>query len=99
MRMTTTLELCREMTDERGIQHRLLGHAQVIQNPMELKCQLASNGVYCGTPEDYRSERAKQLEAGAADWRLLLQIDTDEPGPGWMWAMSVESISRSNSKI
>ena len=52
---------------------------------MELECQLASNGVYCGNSEGYQSRQAKVLEQGAADWRLLLQIDTDEEGPGWMW--------------
>ncbi len=65
--------------------HRLLGHPQLIQNPMELECQLASNGVYCGGASRFQEAEAKALEAGAADWRLLLQIDTDEDGPGWMW--------------
>jgi len=65
--------------------HRLLGHPQPIQNTMELECQLASNGVYCGDLKGYQSARAKALEVGATDWRLLLQIDTDEKGPGWMW--------------
>jgi len=68
-----------------GPLHRLLGHPQLVQNPMELECQLASNGVYCGSPEGFQRERAKSLESGAADWRLLLQIDTDDNGPGWMW--------------
>jgi len=65
--------------------HRLLGHPEVVQNPMELECQLASNGVNCGGPEGYESPRAQELAPGARDWRLLLQIDTDEDGPGWMW--------------
>ncbi len=65
--------------------HRMFGYPQPIQNPMELECQLASNGVYCGNPSGYNSSRAKDLEQGAAGWRLLLQIDTDEEGPGWMW--------------
>jgi uncharacterized protein YwqG len=78
--------LCEKLTGAGGrTQHRILGHPQLIQNPMELECQLASNGVYCGGPEGYQSKRAKSLESGAADWRLLLQIDTDEDGPGWMW--------------
>jgi uncharacterized protein YwqG len=78
--------LCENLTSGGGpTQHRLLGHPQLIQNPMELECQLASNGVYCGGPEGYESEKAKHLQSGAADWRLLLQIDTDEEGPGWMW--------------
>jgi uncharacterized protein YwqG len=79
-------ELCEELLRAGGHrQHRLQGHPRLIQNPMELECQLASNGVYCGGPEGYRSEEAERLRAGAADWRLLLQIDTDEEGPGWMW--------------
>jgi uncharacterized protein YwqG len=67
-----------------GTHHRLLGHPQVVQNPMELECQLVSNGIYCGSSEGYECEESKALEAGAADWRLLLQIDSDD-APGWMW--------------
>jgi uncharacterized protein YwqG len=52
---------------------------------MELECQLASNGIDCGNPSSYQNEQIKNLEAGAKDWRLLLQIDTDDEGPGWMW--------------
>jgi uncharacterized protein YwqG len=78
--------LCDELTQGGGSSyHRLLGHPQLIHNPMELECQLASNGVYCGDAGGYQSDRAKILEQGAANWRLLLQIDTDEEGPGWMW--------------
>jgi uncharacterized protein YwqG len=29
-------------------------------------------------PFGYQDPRAKALEAGAADWRLLLQVDSDE---------------------
>jgi uncharacterized protein YwqG len=65
--------------------HHLLGHAQHIQNDMRLECQLASHGLYSGDPSGYPDPRAKVLKAGAADWRLLLQVDTDEDGPGWMW--------------
>lgn len=67
--------------------HRLLGHPQPIQGEMELDCQHASNGINSGgVPlSAQESARAKELEGGAADWRLLLQIDTDEEGPGWMW--------------
>jgi len=67
--------------------HRLLGHPQPIQGEMELECQHASNGINSGgVPlSAHESARAKELESGATDWRLLLQIDTDEEGPGWMW--------------
>ena len=78
--------LCDELTQAGGLtHHRVLGHPQLVQNPMELECQLASNGVYCGGSEGYQSDRAESLKSGAAEWRLLLQIDTDEEGPGWVW--------------
>jgi uncharacterized protein YwqG len=65
--------------------HRLLGHAQHIQGDMQLECQLASNGIYCGNPSAFQDPCAQELIAGAKDWCLLLQVDTDEDGPGWMW--------------
>lgn len=73
-----------ELNTGGDLQNRLLGHPQPIQSSMELQCQLASNGVYCGGTR-FESEKAKLLEAGAGDWRLLMQIDTDDNGPGWMW--------------
>ena len=79
-------ELCEELTRNGGLtHHHLLGYPQLVQNPMELECQLASNGVYCGNSEGYQSAQAKSLADGASDWQLLLQIDTDEEGPSWMW--------------
>jgi uncharacterized protein YwqG len=75
-----------EFTTELGpAQHRMLGPAQNIQGEMELECQLASHGIYCGNADGFESERAQRLREGARDWRLLLQIDTDEEGPRWMW--------------
>lgn len=68
--------------------HQLLGHASPIQGPMELECQLTSNGIYMGdwscAPED--EPRAAALAAGAQDWTLLLQLDSDEAL--WMWGDS-----------
>jgi uncharacterized protein YwqG len=64
--------------------HRLFGRPDLIQNPMELECQLASNGVYVGGPEGYVTPAAKRLAAGARDWGLLAQIDSDED-LGLMW--------------
>lgn len=65
--------------------HQLGGHPAQIQGDMKLECQLASNGLYCGDGEAYESEQGLALKPGAAEWRLLLQIDSDEEGPGWMW--------------
>jgi hypothetical protein len=59
---------------------------------MRLQCQLASNGIYVGGPDGYRHPRVGDLKAGAADWLLLWQIDTDEDAK-WMWATSAPSTT------
>jgi uncharacterized protein YwqG len=64
--------------------HRLGGHPDVVQGPMELECQLVTNNVYCGDSKAYQDPRVKELAPGAADWRLLLQIDSDDE-IGFMW--------------
>lgn len=79
-------ELSEWLNDGEPIQHRLLGHAQAIQNPMENDCVLASNEARRGDPRANQVGQAKLLAEGARDWRLLLQIDTDEEGPGWTWS-------------
>ena len=70
--------------DEETAGHHLFGHPQEIQGAMQLECQLASNGVYCGNAEGYKNPKVAKLQAGASDWVLLLQIDSDD-NPGWMW--------------
>lgn len=65
--------------------HQLFGLPIPVQGDhMELECQLASNGIYCGTPEGYDSPQAAQLAPGAEEWRLLLQLDSDDEA-GMMW--------------
>ncbi len=76
-------EFCAEYSAE-NIIHRLLGHPDPIQGSMELECQLASNGIYCGNPEGYKDSRVPGLRAGERDWCLLLQIDSDEKA-SMMW--------------
>jgi uncharacterized protein YwqG len=65
--------------------HRCGGHPQEVQNPMQLQCQLVTNGLYCGDSSGYNDPRVKSLEGGSRDWHLLLQIDSDEERLGWMW--------------
>lgn len=68
-----------------GLAHQVGGHPGAIQSSgMALECQLASNGVDVGGPEGYQSPRRKELEPGAKDWRLLLQLDSDDDA-GMMW--------------
>jgi uncharacterized protein YwqG len=64
--------------------HALGGWPSVIQGQMETECQLVTNGIFSGGPEGRASERAARLRPGAADWRLILQLDSDDDA-GWMW--------------
>ncbi len=74
-------ELIEEAERELGLAapyHQLLGHPRPVQNEMQLECQLVSNGISCGDPRGYEDPRRKGLEAGADDWRLLFQLDSDD---------------------
>ena len=65
--------------------HQLGGLPNPVQGDnMELECQLASSGVNVGGPSGFASPEAKVLESGAADWVLLLQLDTDDDAD-MMW--------------
>jgi uncharacterized protein YwqG len=65
--------------------HQLAGMPAPVQGDcMELECQLVSNGLYCGNSSGYDDPRAKELETGSQDWRLLLQLDADDD-TGLMW--------------
>jgi len=57
--------------------HQALGYPYTIHGDMRLECQLASNGLSCGDESGYQDPRAEELGPGAADWHLLLQLDTD----------------------
>jgi len=66
-------------------QHQVGGFPSPVQgDDMELECQLVSHGLYCGDNSGYQGARATALEPGASEWRLLLQIDSDED-LGAMW--------------
>jgi uncharacterized protein YwqG len=65
--------------------HRCGGYPQEIQGDMRLECQLVTNGIDCGRPAGYRDPRRAELENGAADWRLLVQFDSDEDRLRWIW--------------
>lgn len=78
-------EVFTKLCPESQAVHRLLGQPDLVQSDMRLECQLASHGVYCGNATGDLDPRRAVLEAGARDWVLLLQVDTDPYGPGWMW--------------
>jgi uncharacterized protein YwqG len=60
------------------------GHPNEVQGPVDLEAQLVSNGIYCGDAKGYNEGRKRGLDAGAADWKLLLQVDSEERA-GMMW--------------
>ena len=66
-------------------QHQIAGYPTPVQDDaMELECQLVSNGLYCGDPSGYQDPRVAALKPGAHEWKLLLQLDTDDDA-GMMW--------------
>ncbi|MBI1282396.1 MAG: DUF1963 domain-containing protein [Anaerolineaceae bacterium] len=58
--------------DRKTLHHRLLGHSDDLQDDMHLQAQLLSHGF-----SDDQSPEAKALMAGASDWVLLFQLDSD----------------------
>ena len=59
--------------------HQISGFPSPVQaDDMELECQLVANGLYCGDGSGYDDPRVKDLRSGAANWRLLLQLDSDD---------------------
>jgi uncharacterized protein YwqG len=65
--------------------HQVGGFPSPVQgDDMELEAQLVSHGLYCGNESGFKDSRVPALRAGAPDWRLLLQFDSDED-LGVMW--------------
>lgn len=62
--------------------HQMFGYPDPEQDDgMELEAELISNGV---NALDFRDPRRRDFSAGADQWRLLLQVDTDD-GLDMMW--------------
>ena len=68
-----------------GAKNQIFGYANCVQGPMELECQLATNGIYCGDPSGYEDPKKKELESEKEDWILLFQIDLEEDNAGMIW--------------
>ena len=73
-----------ELTPSWQSLHRLLGYPEELGSGMELDCQLASGDMSVEADESYVDPPGEELEARAADWRLLLQLSNDEElGASW----------------
>jgi uncharacterized protein YwqG len=58
----------------------MLGHPDAVQGDPQLECEAATRGLSAA------SARADpEIGAKAADWRLLLQVDSDRAS-GMMWS-------------
>ncbi len=64
--------------------HRLLGFPEDRRGDMPLRCELLRQGIDPGDRPPRSHPRAAALEAPAADWQMLLQLDEDER-LGWRW--------------
>ncbi len=65
--------------DGPGPEHQIAGWPSPIQgDDMEVEAQMASSSVDWGDEASAASPEAARLEPGAKEWRLLLQLDSDE---------------------
>lgn len=63
--------------------HQIGGYPQPVQgDDMEVQCQSVTEGLYLG--EGGHAKRPERMSSSASDWRLLLQLDTDNDA-GMMW--------------
>ena len=65
--------------------HQVGGYPLSVQSDdMELQCELVTSGVHAGNSKAYKKSNVAAAKPGSADWRLLLQLDTDDAA-GMMW--------------
>lgn len=74
-----------QLFDGDGPIHRIGGYPNILQNnELELTAELVSHGVNCEDSNAVRAAKSGGLGAGAVDWRLLLQLGSEEDA-GMMW--------------
>lgn len=61
---------------------RLLGHADIVQSPMKLQCELVTRGEFCmdALSCDLPFDEMKAVCQAATQWKLLLQLDSTDCG-------------------
>ncbi len=89
-------------------QHQLGGYPYPVQNDtMELECQVVSHGVFGGDSSGYQDPRDAHLAANAKEWKLLLQLDSDDEtsmmwgdvGKLYFWIRSSDLAERDFSRV
>jgi uncharacterized protein YwqG len=81
------IEVRTRVASTTGTSHKLLGHPEPVQNPMEIECAAVTNGIYFGDAKADESPRYRQADATKYDWRLLMQVDSDDDAD-MMWGDS-----------
>jgi uncharacterized protein YwqG len=69
---------------EESPNHQIGGWPRLQQNPIWKECDVVSRGLPLGTSHQWNDPRVAALADTQSDWRLLLQLDTDDDA-GWMW--------------
>jgi uncharacterized protein YwqG len=64
--------------------HQLLGYPMEIQGEMSFELEAVTNGINMGGPEGFKKADTRETREGAKEWRLLLQVDSDE-NADMMW--------------
>ncbi|MBK8305006.1 MAG: DUF1963 domain-containing protein [Chloracidobacterium sp.] len=82
--VSTDWDAYNELQDEWPV-NKMFGYADLIQGEQELECELATNGIYVGDGTGYKDPRRESLESNIANWRLLLQVDSNEEDCNMMW--------------
>jgi uncharacterized protein YwqG len=65
--------------------NKMLGHADTIQGEMEIECELVTRGIYIGSGYSENDPIIESSRERAADWLLLLQVDSNEDACKMMW--------------
>ncbi|MBN1346744.1 MAG: DUF1963 domain-containing protein [Phycisphaerae bacterium] len=89
MKLTAQPVLLGERTDEEADSdpsggHRLFGHPDIIQDDMQFDCELIARGMRREDMGDLPDDELTDFLTRAIQWRLLLQLDSDN-NMGAMW--------------
>ncbi len=99
--LRTTLEALEAEAGLGPARHRLLGHPDVVQGDMQRECEAVTAGL-----EDWANS-TERTQAGASDWRLLLQVDSDavsgmewgDVGRLYYWIRGVDLAERRFERV
>lgn len=64
--------------------NKLLGHAEPVQNGMELQCEYVTHGIHYWNTEERARGESMGLDQNAARWNLLMQIECNKE-IGMIW--------------